>query len=156
MITCTFFGHRNVLVCSPIEIENAIEALIKEYKDVRFLVGDHGRFDYEVKNILVGLKQKYANIDLVWVLTSVKKYLCLEKENRNYRYYDYKIYDIELLHYKKIITFTNKRMVDECDYVICAVDMDKFFSGAVAAVKYAIKKNKKVINLCETNWIIFI
>lgn len=83
MKTCCFFGHAEMFMCSLSSLKNCIENEIKN-GFTRFMVGDHGRFDFEVKNLLVGLKREYKNIELVWVLTSVNKYVELEKERRNY------------------------------------------------------------------------
>ena len=58
-------------------------------------------------------------------------------------------YDIEDIHYKNRITYSNKKMVDESDIIICYVDMNSYKSGAKTAVKYALKQNKKVINLYD-------
>lgn len=60
-------------------------------------------------------------------------------------------YDVEDIYYKNRITYSNKKMVDNCDLVICYVDMKSYKSGAKTAVNYALKQNKKVINLYEEN-----
>lgn len=133
-------------MCSLSSLKNCIENEIKN-GFTRFMVGDHGRFDFEVKNLLVGLKREYKHIELVWVLTSVNKYVELEKERRNYRPYDYLIYDIENMFYKKIISYTNKNMVDESELIISCVDENNSMSGACKALRYARKKKKLIINL---------
>ncbi len=40
-------------------------------------------------------------------------------------------------------------MVDESDLIICYVDMNNYKSGAKTTILYAIKQNKKIINLFE-------
>ena len=45
------------------------------------------------------------------------------------------------------ILIYNKKMVDDSDLIVCFVDMSAYGSGAKKAVSYALKQNKKVINL---------
>ena len=57
------------------------------------------------------------------------------------------IYDIETVHFKRRITYSNRRMIDECDLLICFVEEIITTGGAAAAYRYAKKKNKKIINI---------
>ena len=59
------------------------------------------------------------------------------------------IYDIEQEHFKKRIIVSNRCMVNDCDMVICYVDMKKYGSGAKQAVEYAMKRGKDIINLFQ-------
>ena len=58
-------------------------------------------------------------------------------------------YDIEEVYYKNCILYSNNKMVDVSHLIICYVDMKSQKSGAQTAVKYAIKQNKRIINLFE-------
>ena len=40
-------------------------------------------------------------------------------------------------------------MIDDSDLIVCFVDMSAYGSGAKKAVSYALKQNKKVINLFD-------
>lgn len=60
-------------------------------------------------------------------------------------------YDIEDVHFKNRITVSNKKMIDDSDMIICYVDMTSYKSGAKNAIKYAMKKNKTVVNLYREN-----
>lgn len=56
---------------------------------------------------------------------------------------------IEQEHYKKRITTSNKKMIDESDILICYVDNQKSYGGAKTAFDYAQKIKLKTINLFE-------
>ena len=56
-------------------------------------------------------------------------------------------YNIEEQHYKNRIIFTNKKMVDNSDLIICYFNMNSYKSGAKNTVKYALKQGKNIINL---------
>jgi len=93
-----------------------------------------------------------CNLRITIVLTSFN---ILKRDSLGYCKFDYYknqgcesvIYNIEEEYFKNRIIKSNKKMVDECDLVVCYVDMKKMDSGARKAVKYAIKQGKKVINL---------
>lgn len=149
MKTCCFFGHSNDLACKYEKLVQTIEDVINiGYK--KFLVGDHGLFDFYVINALVGLKEKY-DIQICRVMTSFKKLTSLEKLDGKFKRYEFKMYDVENLFYKRIISVTNQKMVDESDLIICCVNSLNQRCGALKAVRYAERKNKKIINLFNTN-----
>lgn len=56
MLTCTFFGHRDI----PNEIKATLRSILIdliENKNVRkFYVGNHGGYDYMVRHLLMELK----------------------------------------------------------------------------------------------------
>ncbi len=66
-----------------------------------------------------------------------------------YKYRDCEtiFYDIEEVHFKNRITVSNKKMVDDSDLIICYVDMNSYKSGTKTTISYALKQNKKDINL---------
>lgn len=57
------------------------------------------------------------------------------------------IYPIEDVYFKKQITMCNRMMINDSDIIVCYVDKSKSVSGAKAAMNYAERNNKKVINL---------
>ena len=56
-----------------------------------------------------------------------------------------KIFNTDLI--KNRIIFSNKKMIDDCDLVVCYVNMKVSKSGSRTAINYAIKQKKKIINL---------
>ena len=150
--TCSFFGHREV-----IDKEALHERLVKELVDLiphkysRFLVGSHGEFDKVALSACLKYRELFdSSIKINVVLTNLSS---LNKTNQyKFDYYKSKnceivFYDIEKVHFKRCISFSNKKMVDDSDLIICYVDMQSYKSGAKTAVNYALKHNKKVINL---------
>lgn len=56
-------------------------------------------------------------------------------------------YEIEEVHYKRRITLSNQKIIDECDTLICYVDEGAYQSGAKTAMRYAQKKGLHIVNL---------
>ena len=54
---------------------------------------------------------------------------------------------IEETHYKRQITLSNQYMINDSNLIICYVNDKSFQSGALTTLKYAMKNNKKIINL---------
>lgn len=159
MITVAFFGHRRTLNKAVVQ-----ERLLNTLQEVlpqgcsKLLIGTHGDFDnIALSTCLYFKKYIRADIDINVVLTSTS---FLNKDSLGYSKADfYKnkgcktiFYDIEEVYYKSRITYSNKKMVDESDIIICCVDMNLRKSGAKTAINYAIKQNKTVINLFSENY----
>ena len=152
MLTISFFGHRSIkekLIRDRLHSE--LLKIVKTDGDVSFLIGTHGEFDRLVLSVARALRKEYKNIQITVVLTTLA---FLKKDSEigyaiadSYNDVNTMIYDIEEEHFKRQITISNQRMVDDSDIVICYVDMKEYRSGAKRAVNYAIKKNKKIINL---------
>ena len=148
--TIAFFGHRHILDTKIRErIKNEIE--INLCDDIQCLIGVHGEFDRLALSVCRELRESYPQIKIIVVLTSLNIF---KKSTSNassimeiYRDVETMIYDIEDEHFKKHIVVSNRKMVDDCDLVICYVDMKKSKSGAKRAINYAKKKGKKIINL---------
>lgn len=151
MKTCAFFGHRKVV--DIYEIENRllkiIETLIKE-GFVRFLVGSHGEFDKLCLNACLNLKKKYNHIKIEYVITN---FLNLTKDESGVSDYtglenvNVISYNIEDVHFKRRIEISNRCMIDDSDIIVCYIRDKEYISGAVKAIKYAVKSGKRIINL---------
>lgn len=156
MKTISFFGHREIFNKNAVK-----QRLLKELERLipqgytKILIGYHGSFNALSLSVCLYYKRnvnKNININVVFTSFSLLK----KDEYGNSRIDFYKdndcetlFYDIEDIHYKNRITYSNKKMVDESDIIICYVDMNSYKSGAKTAVKYALKQNKKVINLYD-------
>lgn len=141
-----FIGHRN----TPMKIFNRLkQEIINQIKNncLYFSMGTRGTFDSLALTICKELKNTYANLKIEIVLTNLNIL----------KYYSYKsfpfndvstiFYDIETIHPKRQITYSNQKMIDSCDTLICYVDVTKRHSGAKTAMNYALKKGIKIINL---------
>ena len=138
---CSLFGHRCIFDSENLKIllYKQIETQIHNGFNI-FYIGSHGEFDKMSLNILSTLKKLYSNIEIYIVITSfsqIKKYCSFKTI----------FFPIETIYFKNKIIKSNQYMVDKSNLIICYVDMNKIYSGSKLAIKYAIKKNKKIINL---------
>ena len=152
IFTVTFFGHRHL--SEPFVVEERLEPILhdliatKEYVD--FLVGRDGEFDQLVSSAIRRAVDAYG-------CGNTSHILVLPYERAEYRdnresfeaYYD----EVEICsesasaHPKAAIFERNKQMILRSDLVICAIEYGS--GGAYAAVKYAEKQGKKIVNLCD-------
>ena len=148
MKTC-FIGHRWLYVediFERIKIAVMLE-MIKGCKS--FIMGTHGDFDSWALAACRHLRKMYKDMDIEVVITSKN---ALKKSNDEYRdnqYDDVKTvtFDIDEAHYKSRITLSNRKMIDQCDTLICYVDDGEYRSGARTAMRYAKKKGLRIVNL---------
>ena len=147
MKTC-FIGHREIIVK---DIRERIEvAVMLEMMNgcKTFIMGTHGDFDGWALAACRRLRKTYKDMEIEVAITNLN---ALKKSNDEYKdnQYDVKtvIYDIEEAHYKSRIAVSNRKMIDECDTLICYVDDGEYRSGARTAMRYAKKKGLKIVNL---------
>lgn len=150
-ITISFFGHSNIFNISGVRkrLLVCVEEKIRQGAN-RFLVGVHGHFDQLALSVCEELKQKY-DIEICLVFTTLT--ILKEKQDVARDLFGDNIkpttYDIENTHFKNTITYTNHKMIDDSDFVICYVDEKISRSGAKNAMKYAKRNKKRYINLYE-------
>ncbi len=140
---CTFFGHKDT--------SNKVEPILRkilidliENKNVNeFYVGNNGRFDVMVKNILRELRRLYTDIDFSVVLAYMPK----EKDEHGIEDFSDTIFPegLELVHPRYAIVKRNKWMVEQSDYVVTYVEHR--FGGAAQFKELAERKSKIVINI---------
>ena len=153
-ITVSFFGHR--IIDDYLTVEAKLYELLRIImqrgnREIEFLVGRNGEFDKTVAAIIRGLKKEIGEDGVS--LTLVMPYETAEIKNNAEAFESY--YDsIEICKapgkqsYKYAIPFRNQKMIDRSDLVIFYVKNET--GGAFEALKYAIKKQKRVINLFGT------
>ena len=152
IFTVAFFGHR--YIDNPFAIEARLEKLVAELIRAKpyvvFLVGRDGDFDQLVSSTVLRIKRELRDDNSA--LTLVLPYVRLEFKNNEESFYDY--YDeIEICeeasstHFKGAIQTRNRSMVDRSDLAIFFVKQEQ--GGAYQTMKYALKKEKSVINLAE-------
>lgn len=148
--TVVFIGHRYIESSFAVEkkLDRLIADLLGQHEYVEFLVGRDGEFDQLAASAVRRAKRVYGsdNSALVWVMA----YESAEYKNNEASFDDY--YDeIEICdksaqsHFKAAIQIRNQNMVDRSDMLIAYVSRDT--GGAAQAVKYAVKRGKKIINL---------
>ena len=146
MKKCCAFGHRELYRNIDEDLKGIIIKLIENEGVTMFMTGGIGQTDGKFSSIVRGLKLTYKQIKLVLV----NPYFSGEL-NTNKEYYEI-MYDAVIIpdelagcHYKSAITKRNRRMIDECDYVIDCTYRD--FGGAVNAINYAKRTNKNVLEI---------
>jgi hypothetical protein len=147
-----FFGHRKIDNVNAVErmVEEEFKKELSTSENLEILIGRDGDFDIIVASVANRLKRKgfETEIFLIW---------CMPYETSNYRnnidnyncYYDrIEMFDFgKVVHYKASHKNRNRRMVDLSDKVIFLVERNE--GGAYPTMKYAIKQNKKIINLFD-------
>ena len=164
---CCVFGHRKIADKDTLKpkLEKTIENLIIHENVVTFLLGSKSEFDDLCREILCSLKEKYPHIERVYIRAefpyiteSYEKYL-LESCDRTY-------FPESIINAGKAVYIErNREMIDNCD--ICLVYFKTSYlpplrkhskrdvfqyqpkSGTDAAYKYAILKNRQIINMVE-------
>lgn len=138
---CTFFGHRDSPERIKPDIQKAIVYLIEERNVRLFYVGNHGRFDTYVKDILLQLKDVYPDIEIEIVLAYYP--LCPQKDS----YTHYTIYPegLEKVPLRYAIDKRNLWMLSRSDFVICY--LHHHTGGAARYVKKAKGMKKTILYL---------
>ena len=152
IFTVAFFGHR--YIDNPLKVEELLEEqirrLINEKEYVDFLVGRNGEFDQCVSSTVLRVRKNVRddNSALVLVLPYVTAEYLNNKEYFHDYYTDVEIsYSASMAHPKSAIQIRNREMVDRADLVICYIENKE--GGAWQTLKYAMEKEKNIINLAE-------
>lgn len=152
-LTISFFGHR--YLNNVLEIKERLTKQLQFWYSLgarKFKIGMHGQFDKLALEECLAFKKTNGDVDIYLTVTSFSS---LQKEKESNSLLDYYhqmgiktvIYEIENIYFKQQIIYSNCRMIDESDVIICYVNLLDNKSGAKRAVDYASKQNKTVINL---------
>lgn len=146
-----FIGHRQVFTR---DIRKRLCEAIQEEIDMGctdFIMGAHGEFDKIALSACREARRIYNELKIEVVLTSQKNLNKIDEFDIS-PYSDVKtfMYDIEHAYYKQQIIVSNRKMIDECDTLICYVDTSVLRSGARRALQYAEKRGLKIVNLYRT------
>lgn len=150
--TVAFFGHRYIDNILKIEeqLEDHIRKLLTEHEYVDFLVGRNGDFDQCVSSSVLRVRKNFRddNSSLILVLPyPTSEYINNEQYFEEY-YSDIEIsFEASKAHPKSAIQIRNREMVDRADLIICYIENKN--GGAWQTVKYAMEKDKNIINLAE-------
>ena len=146
VFTVSLFGHRQVENLNLINerLIKIIKELLKTKQYVSFLIGRNGEFDEYVASLIKSVQKETGkeNNDLSLVIP----YTVSDLEYYE-NYYDCIVLPecVHRSHPKAAITLKNRWMVECSDLVIVYVERDT--GGAFAAMKYAQKLKKDIINL---------
>jgi len=146
IFTVSLFGHREIDDVRRLDdgLVPMLQELIQTKSYVAFLVGRNGAFDEYAASVIKGIQKKIGK-------ENNEMTLVLPYTVANFEYYK-EYYDSVFIpegvygaHHKAAITLKNRWMVEQSDLVIVYVERQR--GGAYAAMKYAEKLNKKVVNL---------
>lgn len=148
-----FMGHRSInKMLIHEKLEQVIKELIKNGND-KFIMGNHGDFDNLSLSICRKLKREFVHIKIEVVIGSLNPLTRKKNEDdfiNPFRDVQTVFYDVEHVHFKRRLIEINKRMVNECDILVCYVDERKNYGGARLIKGYAEKKGLRIINLFGT------
>ncbi len=163
MGTCCFIGHRNfeMSVNQKQQLTDVICELIADGVDT-FLFGSRSKFDDECHKIVTDLMKDSTNVKRVYVRAEYK-YISETYEKGLLARFESTIYPDEICNSgKSVYVERNQYMIDKSDVCIFAYDENyttplkqrsKYLSvktgksGTAIAYKYAVQKNKRIVNV---------
>ncbi len=136
-MTCTFFGNRDASEEIYESLRQTIIELIEGEKVGEFYVGNHGKFDKMVYEILEELQPIYG-----FRFSVVLAYLNRDEYSSKVTLYPE---GIEKVPFRYAIVWRNGWMIDHSDYVVTYTKDTT--GGAWMMKKLARKKKKRIIEL---------
>ena len=143
MSACTFFGHRDCPSSIKSKLRKVLIDLIESHAVDMFYVGQQGAFDAMVRSVLKELVLLYPHINYAVVLERLPPKRD-EFDTRDYS--DTMLLEgIESVHPRFAISWRNKWMIKQSDYVVTYVTHS--WGGAAQFAELAEKQKKTVINV---------
>ena len=148
IFTVSLFGHREIEDLRDLEnrLVPIIRDIIASHSYVSFFIGREGEFCEFAASVIKRVQREFEKgrseiiLVLPYTVANIEYYE---------RYYDGIIIpdDIFGIHYKAVIEMKNRWMLEKSDLAIFFVERE--FGGAYAAMKYAERIGKRMINLVE-------
>ena len=143
-MNCTFFGHRDCPETIRPKLREVLIGLIVNHGVDMFYVGNQGRFDAIVRDVLRELKKEYPQINYAVVLAYMPG-----KKTEYDDYSDTMLPEgIESVHPRYAISWRNNWMLRQSDYVVTYITHS--YGGATQFAKKAKLSGKKVIEIGRT------
>ena len=143
MSACTFLGHRDCPSSIKSKLRKVLIDLIESHAVDMFYVGQQGSFDSMVRSVLKELVSLYPHINYAVVLERIPPKRD-EFDTRDYS--DTMLPEgIETVHPRFAISWRNKWMIKQSDYVVTYVTHS--WGGAAQFAELAEKQKKTVINV---------
>ena len=143
MSACTFFGHRDCPSSIKSKLRKVLIDLIESHVVDMFYVGQQGSFDSMVRSVLKELVSLYPHINYAVVLERIPP----KRDEFDIRDYSDTMLPegIETVHPRFAISWRNKWMIKQSDYVVTYVTHS--WGGAAQFAELAEKQKKTVINV---------
>lgn len=143
MPACTFFGHRDCPSSIRPRLQETLVDLIKNHAVDMFYVGQQGAFDAMVRSVLKELILEYPHIRYAVVLERIPG---KRNESDPGDYSDTILPEgIENVHPRFAISWRNKWMLDQSDYVVTYITHS--WGGAAQFTEKAGQLKKIVLSL---------
>ena len=149
-----FIGHRKIEEGEELrqKLTDIITSLTGKEKADTFLFGSKSEFNDLCYEVVTELKNKYPHIRRIEVRAS-NEYLPQMYLDITLKFYEETVFPESVggAGYRSYIK-RNQAMIDMCDILVTYFDKDYQLpagktSGTMKAVEYALKKNKRIINL---------
>ena len=143
MSACTFSGHRDCPSSIKSKLRKVLTDLIESHAVDMFYVGQQGSFDSMVRSVLKELVSLYPHINYAVVLERIPP----KRDEFDIRDYSDTMLPegIETVHPRFAISWRNKWMIKQSDYVVTYVTHS--WGGAAQFAELAEKQKKTVINV---------
>ena len=143
MSACTFFGHSDCPSSIKPKLREVLIDLIESHTVDIFYVGQQGAFDSMVRSVLKELMLLYPHINYAVVLERMPP----KRDEFDTRDYSDTMLpeSIETVHPRFAISWRNKWMIKQSDYVVTYVTHS--WGGAAQFAELAEKQKKTVINV---------
>lgn len=145
MSSCTFFGHHDCPSSIKPKLREVLIDLIENHAVDMFYVGQQGAFDAIVRSVLKELVSEYPHINYAVVL---------ERLPPNRDEFDTRDYSdtmlpegIESVHPRFAISWRNKWMIKQSDYVVTYITHS--WGGAAQFAEIAEHQRKIIVRLCS-------
>ena len=143
MSTCTFFGHRDCPDIIRLKLRETLIDLIENHNVNMFYVGNQGRFDAIVRDVLRNIQREYPQINYAVVLAYMPG-----KQTEYDDYSDTMLPEgIESIHPRYAISWRNNWMLKQSDYVVTYITHS--WGGAAQYAQRATHSGRLVINVAE-------
>ena len=139
----TFFGHRDCPSSIKSKLRKVLIDLIESHAVDMFYVGQQGSFDSMVRSVLKELVSLYPHLNYAVVLERIPP----KRDEFDIRDYSDTMLPegIETVHPRFAISWRNKWMIKQSDYVVTYITHS--WGGAAQFAELAEKQKKTVINL---------
>ena len=139
----TFFGHRDCPSSIKSKLRKVLIDLIESHAVDMFYVGQQGSFDSMVRSVLKELVSLYPHINYAVVLERIPP----KRDEFDIRDYSDTMLPegIETVHPRFAISWRNKWMIKQSDYVVTYITHS--WGGAAQFAELAEKQKKTVINV---------